>query len=110
MIKPVGGMLSHIADAIETHHERYDGSGYKGLQGEEIPIVGRIVAVADAFDALLSDRPYRKGVSIFEAMDAIVVSSGKHFDPRIVAALKKIVDQEGDQAIRLVHTTATQWE
>ncbi len=62
IVKPVGGMLSHIADAIEAHHEKYDGSGYKGLKAEEIPFLSRIIAVADAFDAILSDRPYRKGV------------------------------------------------
>jgi putative nucleotidyltransferase with HDIG domain len=99
MIKPVGGMLSHIADAIESHHEKYDGSGYKGLKAEQIPLVARIIAVTDAFDALLSDRPYRKGVGIFEAMDAIIASSATHFDPKIVAALKKIVDREGERAV-----------
>ncbi len=99
MVKPVGGMLSHIADAIETHHEKYDGSGYKGLKGEEIPLVARIIAVADAFDALLSDRPYRKGVGVFNAMDGIVASASSHFDPRVVTALQKIVDSDGEQAI-----------
>jgi len=99
MVKPVGGMLSHIADAIEAHHEKYDGTGYTGLQGEEIPFVSRIIAVADAFDALLSDRPYRRGMSLNEAMDSITSSAGSHFDPRIVASLQKIVNREGDRAI-----------
>jgi len=99
MVKPVGGMLVHIADAIECHHEKYDGSGYKGMKGEEIPIVARIIAVADAFDALLSDRPYRKGVSVQEALDTIVDSAGSHFDPKVVAALQEIVRQDGDHAL-----------
>ena len=96
MVKPVGGMLTHIADAIEASHEKYDGTGYKGMRGEEIPLVARIIAVADAFDAMLSDRPYRKGVSILEAMDNIVSHANSHFDPRVVDGLHKIVQREGE--------------
>jgi putative nucleotidyltransferase with HDIG domain len=103
MVKPVGGMLTHIAEAIEAHHERYDGTGYRGLQGEEIPLVARIIAVADAFDALLSDRPYRKGVSMFEAVDAIVASSSGHFDPKIVTVLQEIVNRGGEQVLAEIH-------
>ncbi len=103
MVKPVGGMLTHIAEAIEAHHEKYDGTGYRGLQGEEIPLIARIIAVADAFDALLSDRPYRKGVSIFEAMDAIIASSSGHFDPKIVTVLQEIVNREGEQILAQIH-------
>lgn len=103
MVKPVGGMLTHIAEAIEAHHEKYDGTGYRGLQGEEIPLLARIIAVADAFDALLSDRPYRKGVSIFEAMDAIIVSSSGHFDPKIVTVFQEIVNREGEQILAEIH-------
>ena len=96
MIKPVGGMLSYIADAIEAHHEKYDGSGYKGIRGEQIPLLARIVAVADVFDVLLSDRPYRKGIAIHEALDSIVASAGTSFDPVVVDALRRIVNREGD--------------
>ena len=99
MIKPVGGMLSHIADAIEAHHEKYDGSGYMGLKGEQIPLVARIIGVADVFDALLADRPYRKGMGTIEAMSTIVASAGSHFDPKVVAALQKIIDRGGEQAV-----------
>ncbi len=98
MIKPVGGMLSHIADAIEAHHEKYDGSGYAGLKGEDIPMVSRVIAVADAFDAMMSDRPYRKGLGIFKAVDSIVGSSGSHFDPKVVAVLQKIINRDGERA------------
>ncbi len=99
IVKPVGGMLFHIADAIEAHHEKYDGTGYKGFKAEEIPLVARIIAVADAFDALLSDRPYRKGVSVFKAMDSITASAESHFDPNIVIALQKIVNREGERTL-----------
>ncbi len=99
MLKPVGGMLSHIADAIEAHHEKYDGTGYMGLKAEEIPLISRIVAVADAFDAILTDRPYRKGLGVFKAMDSIVAGAESHFDPRIVVALQRIINRDGERAI-----------
>lgn len=65
-----------------THHEKYNGKGYpKGLKGEEIPIFGRIVAIADVFDALTSIRPYKKPWSFEEAMAFIEKEKGEHFDP-----------------------------
>lgn len=68
-----------------THHERWDGSGYpKGLKGEEIPLVGRIVALADVFDALTSERPYKEAWSVTEAKNYILEMSGKQFDPKLV--------------------------
>lgn len=99
MVRTVGGMMGHIADAIEAHHEKYDGTGPMGLKAEEIPVLARVVAVADAFDALQSDRPYRKGVSVFEALAAVQSSVGTHFDPAPVAALEKIVSREGDLCV-----------
>jgi HD-GYP domain-containing protein (c-di-GMP phosphodiesterase class II) len=69
-----------------THHEHFDGSGYPaGLKGDQIPIESRIVAVADAFDALLSDRPYRRAVALDEALELIERGSGTHFDPTIAS-------------------------
>lgn len=71
-----------------THHERWDGSGYpNGLKGEAIPIEGRIVALADVFDALTSKRPYKEAWSVDEAMNLIREQSGKHFDPELVELL-----------------------
>ena len=71
-----------------THHERFDGSGYpQGLSGEEIPLEGRIVAVADVFDALLSDRCYRPAMTTEQATELIEEESGTHFDPDVVKAL-----------------------
>ncbi|QHJ10445.1 putative cyclic di-GMP phosphodiesterase [Paraglaciecola mesophila] len=68
-----------------THHEKWDGSGYpKGLKGEEIPLEGRIVAIADVFDALTSKRPYKDAWPVEKAVDLIQSQSGKHFDPNIV--------------------------
>jgi putative two-component system response regulator len=77
-----------------THQEKYDGSGYpKGLMGKEIPLVGRIVSVADVFDALTSDRPYKKCWSVSKALDYIISQKGKHFDPKIVDEFLKILPE-----------------
>jgi len=99
LIRPIGGMLGNIADVIEAHHENYDGSGYAGLKGEEIPLAARIIAVADVFDALLSDRPYRKSIGVFNALDNIVNSSGSRFDPEAVEALQKIINRGGEEVV-----------
>jgi len=73
-----------------THHERYDGTGYpQGLRGKEIPLFGRIVAVADVFDALTSKRPYKEAYGFDEAIEIIKSASGKQFDPDIVKAFLK---------------------
>jgi len=67
------------------HHERWDGMGYpRGLKGEEIPLHGRIMAIADAYDALISDRPYKKALTHAAATDILKNNSGTHFDPEIV--------------------------
>lgn len=81
-------LLQMAARIALTHHEWFDGSGYpRGLAGEEIPIEGRIVAVADVFDALLSDRSYRAAMSVEEAAAIIRDGSGTHFDPEVVEVL-----------------------
>lgn len=79
------GLLHMAHDIALTHHERWDGSGYpRGLQGEDIPVVGRIVAVADVFDALTTQRPYKKAWPLNEAIAYIREQRGKHFDPHLV--------------------------
>lgn len=80
-----GGMLQLAHDIALSHHEKYDGSGYpKGLAGEAIPLTGRIVAIADVFDALTSIRPYKRAWSEEEAVDYLVQQKGRHFDPALV--------------------------
>jgi len=86
MLEPVRGSLRRILPIILAHHDRYDGSGYHGIKGEEIPLGARIIAVADAYDSMVSDRPYRKGMSPMDAKDAIVASQGQEFDPEVVKA------------------------
>ena len=81
-------LLSLAATIALTHHERWDGAGYpQGLAGEEIPLDGRITAVADVFDALLSDRCYRSALSVDDAVEVMKEGRGTHFDPQIVDAL-----------------------
>lgn len=80
-------VLQTGADIALGHHEKFDGSGYPaGLKATEIPIFSRIVAVADVFDALTSERPYKKAWTLEEAVDFLVAGSGKHFDPACVDA------------------------
>jgi putative nucleotidyltransferase with HDIG domain len=85
-LEPVGGSLRRIIPIILAHHDKFDGSGYGPARGEEIPIEARVIAVADAYDALTSDRPYRKGIPSFEAKEIIVKGAGHDFDPQVVAA------------------------
>lgn len=81
------GFLAPALDAVATHHERWDGSGYPdGLRGETIPLPGRIVAVADTFDAMTTTRPYRAGRATSEALEEIVRGRGAGFDPRVADA------------------------
>jgi putative two-component system response regulator len=83
-----GGDLLELAATIAwTHHERWDGGGYpRGLAGDAIPLAGRIVALADVFDAITSDRPYRSARSIEAAFDTIAEERGRAFDPGVVDA------------------------
>lgn len=86
ILEPMSGPLGRIIPIILSHHDRYDGSGYHPNSGKEIPLEARVLAVADVYDALASDRPYRKALSSFEAKDIIAKGSGTDFDPRVVNA------------------------
>ncbi len=91
ILREIHGLRGAIP-AILYHHERYDGKGYPlGLKGDEIPLNARIVAVADVYQALISDRPYRKAYSHKKALEIIQSESGKQFDPTIVKLFLKIV-------------------
>ena len=86
MLQPVGGALSRIIPIILAHHDKFDGNGYTPTAGEDIPIGARILAVADNYDAMTSDRPYRKAMSPFDAKEIIEKGAGKDFDPEVVRA------------------------
>jgi len=96
-------LFQMAADIALSHHEKWDGNGYpKGLKGEEIPESARIVAIADVFDALTSQRPYKKAWPINDAVDEIQRSSGSHFDPRLVDCFLQCLDQ-------IIHVKST-WD
>ncbi len=92
--------LAPTLPIVRHHHERFDGGGYPdGLRGEDIPLQARIVSVADAFDSMIRSRPYGYGVSHEVALGEIDANSGSQFDPRIVAALKAVLEAgEGRRA------------
>ncbi|MCL5035883.1 MAG: GAF domain-containing protein [Chloroflexi bacterium] len=94
IISPVK-FLKQAVDMVKFHQERWDGKGYpRGLKDDEIPLVARIIAVADTFDAITSDRPYRKGRDINYAVAEIKRNSGTQFDPTIVKAFLSAVDKK----------------
>jgi ribonuclease P protein subunit RPR2 len=86
---------------VRHHHERWDGSGYPdGLAGEAIPLAARVFAVADALDALTTDRPYRPASSFEHARRVVYAGSGTQFDPAVVAAYRQIPDATFDRLRR----------
>jgi HD-GYP domain-containing protein (c-di-GMP phosphodiesterase class II) len=86
--------LAPIADLILSHHERWDGRGYpRGLEGENIPLLARILTIADAYDAMTEDRVYRNAMTKEDAIAEIKRNSGEQFDPVIVESFMKVVRQ-----------------
>jgi putative nucleotidyltransferase with HDIG domain len=90
MLEPVGGALRRVIPIILAHHDKFDGSGYNPTSGEGIPLESRIIAVADVYDALTSDRPYRKAMSPFEARDVIANGADTEFDPKVISAFNTL--------------------
>ena len=89
--------LAHVAAAVRTHHERYDGTGYPGgLKGEQIPLVGRILAVVDAYSAMTMDRPYRKALTPDQAKEELRRGAGLQFDSELVDVFMDILAGEGE--------------
>jgi ribonuclease P protein subunit RPR2 len=86
--------LGPAAEVVRSHHEHWDGSGYPdGLAGEQIPLAARVFAVADVFDALSTERPYRPASPLRVARAMIVEQSGRHFDPQVIEAFQTISDE-----------------
>ena len=86
--------LEHAGIFAASHHERWDGSGYpRGLKGENIPLQGRLLAIADVYDALVSERPYKKALTHEKAVDIIVEGKGTHFDPSLVDLFLSVSDE-----------------
>ncbi len=88
-------LMEEYIPGVRHHHERFDGKGYPdGLKGTEIPLMARIISVSDAFDAMLSSRPYRKAMEVDAAVGELVKFKGKQFDPDVVDALLSAVKTE----------------
>ncbi|MDX6587117.1 MAG: hypothetical protein QOI31_1590 [Solirubrobacterales bacterium] len=97
MLNRIGGVLEQAGVVVRTHHERWDGKGYPdGLAGEEIPIGARVITACDAFNAMTTDRPYRKAMPVEAAIAELRNESGKQFDPRVVETLIDLVEAWGD--------------
>ena len=87
--------LNDVIQAVSCHHERYDGSGYpRGLQGTQIPLLGRVIAVADAYSAMVLDRPYRKALDLDEIVAELRAGAGTQFDPEIVPVFIDLLLEE----------------
>ena len=95
MLLRVGGLLAEIGRIVRACHERWDGGGYPdGIAGEQIPLIARIVACCDAYNAMTSDRSYRKALPVSEAVAELRRGSGSQFDPRVVDALLASVERD----------------
>ncbi|MEJ7789552.1 MAG: HD-GYP domain-containing protein [Thermoleophilaceae bacterium] len=95
MLDRVGGFLGQIGEVVRSCHERWDGRGYPdGLAGEEIPLAARIVSCCDAYNAMTTDRVYRKALSKKEAMAELATNAGTQFDPAVVAVLTEVLQKE----------------
>jgi putative nucleotidyltransferase with HDIG domain len=91
---------------IGDHHENFDGSGYpRGLKGEEISIEGRLLAIADTFDAILSDRPYRKGREVSDAVSELLENRGRQFDPLLVDLFLEVLVNGGIEVGEMYNRT-----
>jgi HD-GYP domain-containing protein (c-di-GMP phosphodiesterase class II) len=109
MLDRVGGELGRAAIIVRAHHERWDGGGYPdGLAGEEIPIEARIITVCDSFSAMTTDRSYRRGMSVPQALGELERCSGTQFDPDIIRVARTMFgDVPAQQTLRAVGTDPT---
>jgi cyclic di-GMP phosphodiesterase len=94
IVEPIR-FLAGAVDIVRSHHERWDGSGYPmGLRHEEIPLAARVFAIADCFDAMTNDRPYRRAMAVEEAVEEIVRGACTQFDPDVVQIFLELVERE----------------
>ena len=95
MILSAVSMFQDIVPIVRHHHEHIDGTGYPdGIKGEEIELLARIISVADAFDAMMSDRHYRKHLSLEESRRQLIQGSGTQFDKQIVDTFLNLIDED----------------
>ncbi len=110
LLDRIGGFMQRVGSIVRSHHERWDGAGYPdGLAGEVIPIEARIITACDSWNAMRTDRPYRKAMSYAAACDELKMGAGAQFDPHVVKVLLALLDQtEGaaERAARLAAATS----
>jgi ribonuclease P protein subunit RPR2 len=95
IVAPIRFLGDAAALVIRHHHERFDGRGYpEGLAGDDIPIAARIFSIADSFDAMTSDRPYRRALAVDRALDEIRGGAGTQFDPEVVKVFVDLVERD----------------
>jgi HD-GYP domain-containing protein (c-di-GMP phosphodiesterase class II) len=101
MLSQVGGLLGEVGRVVRSHHERWDGKGYPdSLAGKQIPLIARIVSCCDAFNAMTTDRPYRRALPLETAVAELEAQSGAQFDPTVVATLVAIINESKPAATR----------
>jgi HD-GYP domain-containing protein (c-di-GMP phosphodiesterase class II) len=95
MLDRVGGLLGDVGRVVRSSHERWDGGGYPdGLAGDAIPLESTIVSCCDALNAMTTDRSYRPGMSLEEALEETQRCAGTHFNPAVVEALLRVADRQ----------------
>jgi HD-GYP domain-containing protein (c-di-GMP phosphodiesterase class II) len=91
MLTQIGGVLAEVGTVIRSHHEHFDGTGYPdGLSGDDIPLAARVISCCDAFNAMTTDRSYRRSLGVPKAIQELRANAGTQFDPDVVEALVKI--------------------
>ena len=96
LLKPIKSM-AHVLPTVRHHHERWDGKGYPDeIKDQKIPLSARIIAVTDSFDAMISERPYKKAMTVSEAVDELIKNSGTQFAPDIVVAFISLLKEKGE--------------
>ena len=101
ILEPIG-TLEGVRKTIIQHHERYDGSGYPfGLKGDNISLKAKILSVVDSFDAMMTDRPYRKALSLFEVTAELKSNAGSQFDPHVITAFIELLTTDGERMLSI---------
>jgi len=94
ILKQIRSLDPQVIAMVRAHHERWDGRGYPdGLKADQIPLGAQIIAVADTFDAMTTDRPYRKGLEVEDALQRMTQLAGTQFNPRVLSAFLKLFEQ-----------------
>jgi putative nucleotidyltransferase with HDIG domain len=98
LLSSVGSVLKEVVPMVVSHHKYFmSGIGDRGNEMKNIPLGARVIAVVDAFDAMTTDRPYRKGMAPWEALEEIAKNAGKQFDPQVVEPFKRVVSEKNEK-------------